>query len=322
LIALSLLLACSRSPAVPEGTRLVTVDDAGVHLVGGGEITTRVLESDPTQDVEQALVDVLAPAAGQPLWIEVPPDLPFWKLRRVLGSAAEAGVASSSFRIAGATEAVAVTRPDRYGLGFRCREVVPVSGVEPLVTLSIQSGLDGAWVVATATFLPVGPDGPVDGYPAECLAVPACGTVFPDPQLEAACAKGDGRRRVDLGGEWGCLLPIAKAPEQVSEWRRLLPGLVERLGLADRRLRVVMPEARVRADAVAAVLQGLADGGLPTSLGTESLVEGNDGPPVCMAVARDRAGVATAGAAWLGSLRVPPQVPASQGADSAGSDVE
>jgi hypothetical protein len=311
------LLGCGGAPQVPDGTVLVTIDDAGVHVAGGGAIDQRTLESDPTNDVEPALVTALSAAAGHPARIDVPPDLPFWKLRRVLGSAREAGAGPLSFRVGDAERAVEVVRPDRYDLGFRCAEPVPVSGVEPLVTLSVQSGVDGAWVVATATFLPVGPGGPVDGHAPTCLSVPACDALYPDPERRAACARGDGARRVELGGEWGCLLPIAKTPTQVSEWRRLLPGLVERLGLRSHRLRVVMPEARIRADAVAAVLDGLADAGLPTALGTESLVEGNDGPPVCMATVRDAATLANAEAAWLGSVRA--AADAAAGGDGGGA---
>jgi hypothetical protein len=261
--------------------------------------------------------DLLASSAGHPLQVDVPTDLPFWKLRRVLGSAREAGLGPASFRVGGG-DAVPVVAPERYGLGFRCPSPLAVRGAEPLVTLSVQSGADGAWVVATATFLPVGPDGPVDGLPPQCLTVPACDAVYPDDERRAACARGDGARRVDLGGEWGCLLPIAKAPEQVSEWRRLLPGLVERLGLRDRRLRVVMPEARIRADAVAALLQGLSDGGLPTALGAGSLVEGNDGPPVCTAVVRDARTLGLAEAAWLGSVSAAAAAAGGDGGDGGG----
>ncbi len=294
--------AAAGPTAPPAGTALATVDADGV-AVGEARVSQRDFERDPTRDEVPELVDALAPRAGSPLWVDVPADTPFWKLRRVVGSARAAGLSPVSFRVAGAPEVHEVVRPERYGLGFRCAAPVPVTAFEPLVTLSVQAGGDGAWVVATSTFLPVGPDGPVDGYPPECLAVPPCGELFADPAAREACERGGGQRRVDLGGEWGCLLPIAKSPEQVSEWRRLLPGLVERLGLADLRLRVVMPEAKVRVDAVAAVLDGLTDAGLRPALGTESLVEGNDGPPVCMAVVRDRATMAAAAAAYAGSLR-------------------
>lgn len=311
------LLACG-GPAidVPPGTVLVRVDEEGAH-VGAAVVDQRTLQSDPTRDDEPALVELLAPSAGSPLLVDAPADLPFWKLRRVLGSGREAGLSDAAFRVAGTSDPVEVLRPDRYALGFRCAAPVSVSAIEPLVTLSVQSGPDGAWVVATATFLPVGPDGPVDGYPPECLAVPPCQTLFSEPGDVAACEVGGGQRRVDLGGEWGCLLPIAKAPEQVSEWRRLLPGLVDRLGLAGPRLRVVMPEARVRVDAVAAVLLGLRDGGARSALGVESLVEGNDGPPVCMATVRDRAALSAAGAAWIGGVRAASQ-PETQGGEGGG----
>lgn len=316
MIALLLASGCGGVPAPPAGTVLVTLDDAGVHVAGGRTIDTRTFQSDPTLDAEPALVAALTASAGSPVRVDLPADTPFWKLRRVVGSARDAGLGPISFRSGDAPEAFPIRGSEKYDLGFRCAAPVPVTQAEPLVTLSVQSGPDGAWVVGTATFLPVGPDGPVDGFGPECLSVPACDVLYPDGPLRAACVRADGPRRVDLGGEWGCLLPIAKAPDQVAEWRRLLPGLVERLGLSDHRLRVVMPEARIRVDALAAVLGGLTDAGLPTAVGTESLVEGNDGPPVCMATVRDRDALAAAEAAWLGSVRAPPA--AVEGADGGG----
>jgi hypothetical protein len=110
---------------------------------------------------------------------------------------------------------------------------------------------------------------------------------------------------VKLGGEHGCLLPIARRPDDVGIWRAALPSVVERLGLSERTLLLVMPEARVRLDALLAVLGGFRDAGAKVPpFGLSLLVEGNDGPPVCDAAVRDAKALDAAGARWLGGVRL------------------
>ena len=103
------------------------------------------------------------------------------------------------------------------------------------------------------------------------------------------------------------MLPIARAPADVARWRAELPGVIGQLGLAEQPLVMVMPEARVRLDALTAVLHGFADAGAPVpAVGATLLIQGNDGPPVCNATVRSAADLADAGAAWLGALASEP----------------
>lgn len=307
-------LACGGAgtpPSAPDPARLRVEGDQLV-LDGAPVMAWKALEEDPTDEVQPALSAALRAAPGdRPLFPELPGDTPFWKLRKVVGSAREAEREVGGLKVAGAPGTVQWHAPARYGLAGTCDAPVAVKGSEPLVTLSVQNGPDGAWVVATATFLPVTERGPVDGFGPECLEVPPCDTLFPEGATREACRKGEaegGERRVELGGEHGCLLPIARQPEQVAAWGGELGDVAVRLGLPDRPLVVVMPEARTRMDALVAVMGGLQGVGMAAPVGSTMLVEGNDGPPVCTATVRDRAAFDAAGARWLGSLRrAPPQ---------------
>lgn len=297
----------SAVPAPDTERSWLRVEGDALALDGAPALAWAELEADPTDEVQPAVVTALEGASDRPLWFELPADTPFWKLRKLVGSAKEAGHPVAGLAVHDRRDqAVTWLPPARYGLAGTCSEPVVVKGVEPLVTLSIQSGADGAWVVATATFLPVTDKGPVDGYDDPCLAVPACDALYPEGPLREACLLGEahgGERRVELGGEHGCLLPIAREPEQVEVWRTDLGEVVRRLGLADRKLLVVMPEARIRVDALVAVIGGLAGAGARAPVGSTMLVEGNDGPPVCTATVRDRATFEAAGARWLGGRR-------------------
>jgi hypothetical protein len=316
---LALLAACGTSPpasppadALPPGvpTGAVAVRLAGADLTADGKPVEpwQQLDRAPTDEDEPALATALAAAKEAPILVDLPGDTPFWKVRKILGSIRTAGAGPAFLAVAGSGEAFPLAQAPRFGLGGVCDAPLPVSGAEPLVTVSLQTGTDGAWVVATGRFLPVLPSGPTEGYPTSCLAVPACDALFPDGPLRTACASPTARapERVALAGETGCLLPIAKTPDQVARWRAELPGVLGRLGLGKRPLLLVMPEARTRLDALLAVLGGFRDAGLPVpSVGATLLVEGNDGPPVCNAEVRDEAALGAAGARWLGSLRYP-----------------
>jgi hypothetical protein len=314
---LPFLLACATAPTsapLPPGVPA----DAVVLRVVDGSLTvgpTAVgpwsdLDRSPTDDDDPVLARALAAVTGKPLLVELPPDTMFWKVRKVLGSAkvAETG----PVWLSAGKEAFPLAASPRYGLGGTCAEPVPVSGARPLVTLSLQTGADGAWVLASARFLPQTPKGPVQGLPDECLHVPGCDAVYPEGPLREACALGAGGapERVGLGGELGCVLPIAKAPEQVATWRKDLPAVIGQLGLGGQELLVVMPEARTRYDAVLAVLGGFTDAGHPApAVGFTLLVEGNDGPPVCNAPVRTAAALEEAGARWVGAHVRPAEAP-------------
>jgi len=303
------LLACGGAPPPTVDAGVLTTRNGDLFLDGATLLSLDVLAGQPTTELDDELVAALRPAAGREIAVVLPPDLPIWIVRKVVGSAREAGVVPTEIGAIGAPERFPLADPLRYGLETACDAPRDVKSTEPLVTLSVQSGQDGAWVLATAQFLPSfggAASDAVDGLPETCVSVPSCDTIYSqDAALRAACEQGGGEHRVKLGGEHGCLLPIARRPEEVGMWRAELPSIVGRLGLADRPLLLVMPEARTRLDAVLAVLGGFRDAGANVPpLGLSLLVEGNDGPPMCDAEVRDAATLAAAGARWLGGLRL------------------
>jgi hypothetical protein len=303
------LLACAGAPPPTGESGVLTTREGQVFLDGAAIVSMDVLAADPTTELDEELVAALRPASGREIAVVLPPDLPIWIVRKVVGSAREAGVIPKQIGAIGSEERFPLVDPPRYGLETTCETPRAAARTEPLVTLSVQSGQDGAWVLATAQFLPAFGDGAgdaVDGLPATCVTVPPCEALYAaDDALRAACEQGGGEQRVKLGGEHGCLLPIARRPDEVGAWRAELPALIERLGLAERPLLLVMPEARVRLDAVLAVLGGFRDAGANVPpFGLSLLVEGNDGPPVCDAAVRDAKTLSAAGARWLGGVRL------------------
>src|SRR5262245_13276927 len=217
------LVACVSSPP-PSGERdVLTARNGDLVLDGATVVSLDALAGDPTTALADEVVAALQPAAGREIAVVLPPDLPVWIVRKVVGSAREAGVVPTAIGAIGSSERFPRADPPRYGLETECDAPRAVTSTEPLVTLSVQTGPDGAWVLATAQFLPSFGDAAsdaVDGLPETCLAVPACDALYArDDALRAACEQGGGDRRVKLGGEYGCLLPIARRPEDVAQWR-------------------------------------------------------------------------------------------------------
>jgi hypothetical protein len=323
------LTGCSSKPPLPagvaEGAVRIASDGQQISVRGEPVALISELARGPTEPTAPEVAEALAGAAGEPVWVHLPADTPFWLVRQVLNAASEAGDVWISAAPDG--EAFAISPPPVFSFGGGCEAPVPVKGVEPLITVSIQAGSDGAWVLATARLIPITASGPTDGLDADCLAIPPCEELFPEGPLRSACAaqQAPAPQRVTLGGELGCLLPIAREPGDVAAWRPELARLIGVLGLGERPLRVVMPEALSRLDAVLAVVGGFVDAGLPPpSIGTVLLVEGNDGPPVCNATVRDREALALAGARWVGGMRAWKQAPevgaAQEGAPGEAAD--
>lgn len=296
--------------SVPGGAQTLWVDEGDTLRLADREVLHwSVIAEAPTEPDEETLTAALRAGAERPLWLSLPPETAFWGLRRILGSAREAHTGEVFLSARGSEEVFPLAQPPKNPFSSDCAAPVPVTGVEALVTLSLQRGVDDAWVIASARFVPVTAQGPTDGLPPECLAVPPCETLFPEGPLRTACQSEAGKpaaERVTLGGERGCLLPIAKQPADVASWRPELARLIGKLGLAERSV-LVMPEAWTRLDALLAVLGAFVDAGLPAPpVGIRALVEGNDGPPVCNATVQDAAGLAEAGARWLGAHRPAP----------------
>jgi hypothetical protein len=305
---LALVAACDSPAPDPSGLGILTTRETAVVLDGVKVGDLGHLASDPTSELDPTLVSALEQASGRSIAVVLPRDTPLWVVRRIVGSAREAGAEPVEIGASDNPERFPLSDAPRYGLETVCDAPRAVKGAEPLVTLSIQTGADGVWVLATAQYLPVLGDAPsdvVDGLPPTCLDVPACDALYAtDGVLREACAAGGGDHRVGLGGPSGCLVPIARTPDDVGRWRSELPPVLSSLGLGGRPLLLLMPEARVRLDAVLAVLGAFRDADLPVpAVGLSLLVEGNDGPPVCNADVRDAAGLKVSGARWLGELR-------------------
>ena len=311
---LLLVLACgTRAPdGVPEGAVRLTVDEGDLQLDGEPVGPWSAVADHPLHNAHDPLTHALRAHAARPLWLELPGQASWFELRKLVNSAEAAGIAQLVVSVAGTRQALPLPSPPQFDLAGTCPGgPLTVLGATPLVTLSLQTGADGAWIVGTARFLPVvelhGARGPVDGLPMECLTVPPCATLFAHDEAERAACEGEGeeeaRERVRLGGPNGCLLPIAREPADVAKWTAELPGLVTQLGLVDQELLMLMPEARTRLDALVAVLEGFRASERPVpAVGATLLIQGNDGPPVCNAPVRDAASLSAAGARWLGAL--------------------
>ncbi len=304
---------------VPDGSVEIAVD-AGEWRVAEGSAAPLVgLVSDPLSPSDPSVMAALAPHRGRPGHLRMAPEVPFVALRKLVNSARSAGL--EPLVISTGTRAYPWTAPPRYGLGGTCPDgALRVRGASPLITLSVQTGSDGTWLLGTTRFLPVvehrGDVGPVDGFPPECLKVPACAELFPsDAPSRGACEEGAARptkgpARVALGGPTGCLAPIAKSPEDFRAWPDAVRNVVGSLGLGAHPLRMVMPEARVRTDALLAIFEAFDRAGLPPpAVGTTLLVQGNDGPPLCTAPVKGADALSQAGARWLGALAARRQGP-------------
>ena len=293
----------------PDAVRVQVRDQAmEVQAAGTGEVLGRVgweeLEVDPVDASDRRLVEAMEGATG--LWAELPASLPWYRARKVLGSAAEAGVEPVLLSVAGASRVLRLGEEAPIRLRMSCPGgALPWTGGVPRITLALQRSAEGTWAVAHARFLPVIDGVPTEGLPASCLAPATCAVRYLGADLQA-CEAGraapvDGR--VALGGEVGCLLPFLNHPDELHRWTAELPRVLRRLGLHGTEPVVVSPEARVRWDAVLAVLGAFEDAGLPIPALGKPLVEGNDGPPLCDAEVRDAASLSAVGArragAWM-----------------------
>jgi hypothetical protein len=240
-----------------------------------------------------------------PLWISATGDTPYYRLRRAIGSAEAAGAGPIWVSLAGGTEAFVMAEAHKVPLRFRCDAPIPVVGVSPRVTLSIQTSREGTWVLGASTFLAevdeAGAHAAIDGLGPECL-VGGCEVLAEPVRAECnAVSDADVVPRVRLGGEHGCLSPIFRKGVELSAFRADLGESVSRLGLGDGEPLIVSPEARVSVEVVLAVLGAFVDRGLPAPALAQPLVEGNDGPPLCTAEVTDAAGLDRAAAKWWGA---------------------
>ncbi len=293
----------------PAGLRVQVRDQAfEVVPLAGGEPRARVgweeLEVDPVDASDGRLVEGVQGAPG--VWLDLPASLPWYRVRKALGSVATAKVEPVFLSVEGS--GVPALRPGEepeIGLRMSCREgPLPWTGVQPRITVALQRSTEGSWAVANARFLPVVDGVPTDGLPVLCLAEASCSDWYSGAEKEA-CEAGraeffDGR--VSLGGEVGCLLPFLSTPDDLASWTTELPPVLKRLGLDGTEPVLVSPEARIRWDTVLTTLAAFQGAGLPLPALAKPLVEGNDGPPLCDATVRDAAALKAAAARRAGTL--------------------
>jgi hypothetical protein len=297
------LAACAdpRPAGGPEGAVRLHRDGDALQVEGGPSVPWAGLAASPTEADDPDLVQALSALAGRALWVDLPGDTPFWMVRKVVGSA-RAARAGEVFLAVGAAGFPVGDAP-QYGLGDCGPDPVVATGVASLVTLSIQAERDRVWLRGGASFLPViegkGPVGGLEG----CAAI-AC-AAFSDAAERAACeAHAEAPGRVELAGPAGCLIDPGRPSADLAGWRTDVAAGARALALDRQPLLVVMPEARVRLDAIVAVGQGLVDAGVARpALGLAALVEGNDGPPTCEGGVGDAAGLRAAAARWAGAPR-------------------
>ena len=324
------LLACfSSAPPAPLAPAGLPDDALRVTLVEGDvvlapvngpagapvlQVPVRTLDREPVDATQPVLVEGLAGVGG--VWIDLPGDTPWYRVRKMIGSARAAGVPAIWLGVSNEAAApVLAGEEPTIGLKMSCRNgPLAWTGVQPRVTLAIQRSAEGTWVVANARFLPVVDGVPTDGLPPECLASVTCADRYAGAEAEA-CEAGRVEPfagRVELGGEVGCMLPFLGPETPLASWVDALPPVLKSLTLDAGDPVLVSPEAKVRWDAVVAVLRGFPDAGLPVPALGKPLVEGNDGIPMCTADVRDGAGLRAAGARRAGTLmggEIPPDAP-------------
>lgn len=318
---LAFLLACSAPAPAPAPSAPAEVDlggavevrlDAGGVRVGDDSVgTSHELLADPTDGIFPPLVQALAGAPRAA--VRITPETPWMALRKLVNSARAADV--GELRLATADRVWEPARPVRSRWARPSCEPgsVEILGVDAAFTLELHGGPDLTWALASARFRPLarvdGAEVPLDDLPPACWTGASCALV-PEAgrtACEAARTSADpAPARVELAGAWGCLLPLAKAPEELAGWTPALATLLEGYGVGPEHDVMLIPEASVRFAAMAAVLDAFAARGqAPPTLGLP-LVEGNDGPPICEVDIRDRDALARAMGAWWGAqLRAP-----------------
>lgn len=307
------LVACfSRSPAegVPDQAVKIAVTSSSVRVDGTTVGEFSLLEANPTGDDVSEVVEALAPFDGRPAWIEVPGATGFFVVRKLINTARRAGLDPIVVSEVGGRRAYPMRKSPTYDLGGSCPDgPVPVIGTRPLLTVWIQTGRGGTWILGEARHLPVvgTTQRPTDFFEPSCLAAPDCGTVYPSPARQALCEGDGGPQQVRLGGDAAaCWVPIAATSDDVAPWPDAVARHVTRLGLDDQPLIKVVPEAQSPVAALLATLEGFRKAAAPLpAVGTRLLVEGNDGPLACAQpgnIVESADDLADAGARYLGTL--------------------
>ena len=110
---------------------------------------------------------------------------------------------------------------------------------------------------------------------------------------------------VAIGGEVGCLLPIAKKPGDDARWRADLAAVLRDLEIGPDTETHLTVEAKAPWSAAVSILGGYADAGLRQPEIALALMETDEGPPACDAPIRSGKGLRNARGTWYGSTLDP-----------------
>jgi len=292
---------------MPSGVATIVIADGAVSVRRTDGQTTPVGTVDEwlataTHGSQPRLAAALSGASG--VHIQAPGGTPWAVVRSALSTTRQAQIDPIWLSEDG-TELFGPTVSPRGRLVGSCDDgPAQVTGVDTRFTIEIQRGPDGTWAMASAIFRPRLDDGlGADGLPDRCWGAVSC-DIAPVPEECAAAPEGF-PDRVRLGDEHGCFLPIAKTDGAIPEWRAAIGLRLHAWGVAVDADTNLVPEARAPYSAVLATLGAYRDRGLRMPVVSSTLVQGNDGAPVCNAAVSDAATLAAAGSAWLGSRLLP-----------------
>lgn len=310
-----MLLACG-SPT-PQPTRPVPIPEDAIEvranardLSVAGSVVGSIAEllADPVEGLHPPLVAALSALGGDPdparVWIHVGEETPWLMTRKLVNSAKRAGV---EVWLGTDTRAWPPPRPHRSRWAPADCEArsAAVVGVDRALTLEIHRDADGMWMLASVRFRPVVQRGSArvaeDDLPPACWEGASCALLEGAAREACRTAVGDAPSRVEVAGEVGCLLPLAKAPDQAAAWARPLGAWLGDWGFTGDHDVMLIPEAKVPFSALAAVFDAFGQLGQPPPSLSLPLIEGNEGAPICDVAIRDRAALDRAEGAWLGT---------------------
>ncbi len=324
------------APAAPESeaTGPLVLRLRGEEVQIGSQVVEGLPGPDPAGVVE-ALASLVRASAAEAVIIDAPAEARWLHVRQVAISAREGGATSLYWRLGQLTVGPTVPEERSSGrLAGACRgERLPVIGVDRRYTVNLEANAEVSWARASVTFRPVVDDGeptPFEGLEPACWQAASCDALLEGPGARDACdaatsGSEPGRARVAVGGSSGCLAPLWKGTRPAA-WT--IGEALTGVGAKEHDVQLV-PEARVTWDVVHATLVNLDETlGMPHL--PLSLLQGNDGPPVCDAPARSTPDVLRAAGSWVGGQLVegsslgrrdhahPPEATAGEDTPSAG----
>jgi hypothetical protein len=268
-----------------------------------GEMLVEGMPGPDPAGVVDVLVDTVRDAGVTDVILDAPPTARWLAVRQVAESVKEGGVNRIRWRLGDRTVGPTDLNARSSGsLAGVCRgERMQVTGVDHRYTLNLEASVEESWVRGSVRFRPIVDGAPMEGLDPACWSSFPCAGLLAGAESVAACdtarSTGDtGVRTVAIGGANGCLAPLWKGTRPTS-WD--VGGALAGLGATNHEVQLV-PEARVTWDVVHATLVSLDETvGLPYV--PLSLLQGNDGPPLCDAPVRSVSDLDRATGTWVGT---------------------